>query len=209
MTTARDIVVSAMARLRTFGFGDDPPAEEAARVLERLNGMIAGMKSVGIDLHMDTLVLADTFRFFVPPHELTSETIDALVSQGTWDASANSPSLATGDGTDGYYYRVSTAGATELDDVTSWSVDDYAVYDGVQEVWLKAQRHEKHHQGIIALLAMECLDDFGKNATPSLILAAKRGWQGLQGDFFRPPADSFDAGVVRTTSRRTYGGWMN
>lgn len=209
MTTARDIVTSALARLRTFGFGDDPPAEEAARALDRLNQMIAGMKSVGIDLQMSTLALSDTFRFFVPPSALSAETIEALASQGTWNASTNSPTLATGTGTDGYYYRVSTAGSTTLDDVTSWSVDDYAVFDGVQEVWLKAQRHEKHHQGIIALLAMEISDDFSKTPSPSLVMAAKRGWQGLQGDYFRPPTDSFDVGVIATTSRRAYGGWLN
>lgn len=209
MTTARDIVTSALGRLRTFGFGDTPPAEEAARALDRLNGMIAAMKGTGVDLHMATLELGDTFRFFVPPKELTCETIEALESQGDWNASTNTPALADGTGTDGQFYRVSVAGSTELDEITSWLADDYVVYDGVQEVWLKAQRHEKHHQGIIALLAVELTDDFSKSAGPALVMASKRGWQALMGDYFKPPADTFDPSVVRTTSRRHYGGWLN
>lgn len=52
----------------------------------------------------------------------------ALFPQANWNAAANSPALASGVGTEGYVYRVATAGNTTLDGVTAWSVDDLAVF---------------------------------------------------------------------------------
>ena len=48
--------------------------------------------------------------------------------QGTWNASTNTPTLASGVGTQGHYYIVSVAGTTNLDGVTDWQVGDWAVY---------------------------------------------------------------------------------
>lgn len=55
--------------------------------------------------------------------------------QGTWNASTNTPTLASGVGTKGYYYVVSVAGSTNLDGITSWAVGDWAVYNGT--AWQK------------------------------------------------------------------------
>lgn len=55
----------------------------------------------------------------------------ALDYQGTWDANANSPALASGVGTKGHYYVVSVAGTTNLDGNNSWQVGDWAVFNGV------------------------------------------------------------------------------
>jgi hypothetical protein len=55
--------------------------------------------------------------------------------QGSWDADANSPTLANGTGTTGHYYTVDTAGAVDFGDGSqSFAVGDYAAYDG--ESWL-------------------------------------------------------------------------
>lgn len=60
--------------------------------------------------------------------------INALVGgvtyQGAWNASTNSPSLATGVGTKGYYYVVSVAGSTNLDGITDWKLGDWAIFNG-------------------------------------------------------------------------------
>ena len=56
--------------------------------------------------------------------------------QGTWNASTNTPSLASGVGTQGHYYIVSVAGTTNLDGVTDWQVGDWAVYSSTS-VWQK------------------------------------------------------------------------
>jgi hypothetical protein len=50
--------------------------------------------------------------------------------QGVWNASTNTPTLASGVGTQGYYYIVNVAGTTNLDGITDWNVGDWAIFDG-------------------------------------------------------------------------------
>lgn len=61
--------------------------------------------------------------------------IGALNYKGTWNASANSPTLASGVGTKGDYYYVNVAGTTNLDGITDWQVGDFAVFNG--SAWQK------------------------------------------------------------------------
>jgi hypothetical protein len=63
--------------------------------------------------------------------------IGALNYKGTWNASTNSPALASGVGTKGDYYVVSVAGSTNLDGETLWGVGDWAVFNG--SVWQKVE----------------------------------------------------------------------
>jgi hypothetical protein len=63
--------------------------------------------------------------------------IGALNYKGTWNASTNSPALASGVGTKGDYYVVSVAGSTNLDGETLWGVGDWAVYNGA--AWQKVE----------------------------------------------------------------------
>ena len=58
-----------------------------------------------------------------------------LAYQGTWNASTNSPTLASSTGTNGYYYVVSTAGTTNLDGITDWGLGDWVIYNGT--AWQK------------------------------------------------------------------------
>ena len=55
--------------------------------------------------------------------------------QGTWNASTNSPTLTSSTGTKGYYYVVSVAGSTNLNGISDWQVNDWAVFNG--SVWQK------------------------------------------------------------------------
>lgn len=59
----------------------------------------------------------------------------AMTYQGAWNASTNTPTLASGVGTKGYYYVVSVAGTTSIDGVALWSVGDVIVFNGT--VWEK------------------------------------------------------------------------
>ena len=61
--------------------------------------------------------------------------IGALVYKGTWNASTNTPTLASGVGNKGDYYYVSVAGNTNLDGITDWQVGDLAVFSGT--AWQK------------------------------------------------------------------------
>lgn len=61
--------------------------------------------------------------------------IGALVYKGTWNASTNTPTLASGVGNKGDYYVVSVAGTTNLDGITDWQVNDIALFNGT--AWQK------------------------------------------------------------------------
>ena len=61
----------------------------------------------------------------VPPVAL-----GAVVYQGTWNASTNTPALADGVGTKGYYYKVSVAGTAAIDGNSQWNVGDTIIFDG-------------------------------------------------------------------------------
>jgi hypothetical protein len=72
--------------------------------------------------------------------QITSATTNPLNSpayQGTWNASTNSPTLASGVGTNNNYYVVSTAGTTTLNGISLWSVGDWAIFNGSTSAWEK------------------------------------------------------------------------
>lgn len=54
----------------------------------------------------------------------------AMIYQGAWNASTNSPALVSATGTKGYFYKVSVAGATNLDGITDWKIGDMVAYNG-------------------------------------------------------------------------------
>lgn len=56
--------------------------------------------------------------------------IGALNYKGTWNASTNTPALASGVGTKGDYYVVSVAGSTTLDGISTWGVGDWVAFNG-------------------------------------------------------------------------------
>lgn len=64
----------------------------------------------------------------------------SLNYQGTWNASTNTPTLASGVGVKGYYYVVSTAGTTNLDGITDWQIGDWAVFNGT--AWQKVDNSD-------------------------------------------------------------------
>lgn len=63
--------------------------------------------------------------------------IGALNYKGTWNASTNSPALASGVGTKGDYYVVSVTGATSLDGISNWGIGDWATFNG--SVWQRVE----------------------------------------------------------------------
>lgn len=66
----------------------------------------------------------------VPTSQLPASVVGSLSYQGTWDASTNTPHLASGVGTSGFYYKVSVAGSTMLDGINVWNIGDTPVYSG-------------------------------------------------------------------------------
>lgn len=79
----------------------------------------------------------------VPSAQLPASVVGALEYQGTWDANANAPAIATGSASatnKGWYYRVSVAGATVVDGNGGWHVGDWIVSNGA--TWDKIDNYE-------------------------------------------------------------------
>jgi hypothetical protein len=62
--------------------------------------------------------------------QIPASLLGALQYQGTWNATTNSPTLQSGVGTKGWYYKVSVAGAVSVDGQNYWQVGDLIVFDG-------------------------------------------------------------------------------
>ena len=61
---------------------------------------------------------------------INGETITGLDYNGAWDADSNSPDLTALTPQAGAFWIVSVAGTTDLGGITSWTVGDWAIYDG-------------------------------------------------------------------------------
>lgn len=62
--------------------------------------------------------------------QIPASLVGAAVYQGTWNASTNTPMLASGVGTKGNYYKVSVAGTTAIDGNAQWNIGDTIIFDG-------------------------------------------------------------------------------
>lgn len=71
----------------------------------------------------------------VPLSQIPGSIVGGLTFKGNWNATTNTPALASGVGTQGWMYRVSVAGATNLDGITDWQAGDYAAFNGT--AWVK------------------------------------------------------------------------
>ena len=68
---------------------------------------------------------------------INGEVFSGLDFQGSWNASTNTPALASGTGTKGEFYIVSVAGTTSLDGITNWGIGDWALFNGT--VWQRIE----------------------------------------------------------------------
>lgn len=195
-----------MRRIRLVDALQSAPAADSAYVLGRLNDMMHGWTFDGCPIEHSDLVLTDVFYFFVPPPTLADDVLADLAYQGTWDASANSPTLATGTGTTGYWYRVATAGSTTIDGNSSWAVNDALVFGDDTNTWRKSAStlNRRYEGGVIDMLAERIAPDFGVDVPGYVARGARDGWSAIQGAFVRPPDARFDLMLGRIASRRFY-----
>ena len=90
----------------------------------------------------------------IPLTQIPDSIRTSLQFQGMWNASSNTPTLASGIGTQGHFYIVSTPGGTDLDGETDWDTGDWAIFDGT--TWSKVDNSERVTQvngqtGIVTL----------------------------------------------------------
>lgn len=81
-------------------------------------GVASGVASLGADGKVPTAQLPDV-------------AIGGLSYQGTWNASTNTPTIPTATSSNkGFYYKVATAGATNVSGITDWQIGDWIVSNG-------------------------------------------------------------------------------
>ena len=61
---------------------------------------------------------------------LATSVSGSLNYKGVWNASTNTPTLVSGTGTKGWYYKVSVAGSTSIDGISQWNQGDVIAYNG-------------------------------------------------------------------------------
>ena len=66
----------------------------------------------------------------VPLSQLPNYVVGAMHFTGLWNASTNTPTLVSGVGTLGQYYKVSVAGTTNINGTNHWDVSDLIVFNG-------------------------------------------------------------------------------
>jgi hypothetical protein len=71
--------------------------------------------------------------------QIPSSLLTGSEFQGLWNASTNSPPIASGVGTTGDYWFVSVAGTTNIDGNASWSINDQVIFDGAKWDRIPAQ----------------------------------------------------------------------
>jgi hypothetical protein len=96
-----------------------------------VNSAVTGKVLTGLNVTGGTVTATDSILdAFGKVQNQINGLIGGSQYQGTWNASTNTPALASGVGTKGYYYIVSVAGSTNLDGITDWNLGDWAIYDG-------------------------------------------------------------------------------
>lgn len=151
----------------------------------------------------------------VPLANLPAAVAGAMTYIGTWNATTNTPTLASGVGTKGYYYKVATAGTTSLDGHAVWSVDDVAVFNGT--AWDIIQGGITSAEMMTALgftLSGTAAQTYTFPTTTATLARADAGqtFTGVQGmtspdiaTSITTPSASFDAFNVTATTVNAFG----
>lgn len=212
MSTVRTVITRALKRAGVVAHGREMSSKEASEALAVFNDMLYGLEREGIDLYLKEyrtaeFELSDDFHLFIPPDYTWLESLDKADYQGTWDASANSPSLSSGSGTDGYFYKISTAGSTTIDGEDNWQAGRFALFgrfDSFSQnltglVWRQTEDTRAFEGGFSAMLALRLADEFGYDPSP-LVRSDARHTRAALFNKCSPPRrkDLYDRGIVYT-----------
>jgi len=119
-------VYDAIADVLYIGKGDDGAGNST--VISAVGGGGAFVKTGQVGAASGVASLDATGK--LPTAQLPASVTGAMVYQGTWNASANTPTLISGSGSKGAFYKVSVAGSTSVDGNAAWNIGDIIAFDG-------------------------------------------------------------------------------
>lgn len=123
---AGEPVYDAVADILYIGKGDDGAGNATA--IAPIAGSGAYVKTAQMGAASGVASLDATGK--LPAAQLPASIVGAMVYQGTWNASTNTPALASGTGGKGAFYKVSVAGSTAIDGNSVWNIGDIIAFDG-------------------------------------------------------------------------------
>lgn len=130
------------ARLNGLGSPTLPGVDAALKAIYRDGIQIfpAGNATVETEFRRQFEARADVLDLALRIYENALNTEIGLATgtleyEGLWDASTNTPPLASGVGTKAHYRVVSVKGTTNLDGINDWNIGDWAIFNGT--TWQK------------------------------------------------------------------------
>jgi hypothetical protein len=129
------------------------------------NTAVIGKVLTGLNVTGGTVISTDSIlAAFGKVQNQINGLVGGSIFQGTWDASTNTPALASSVGTNGYYYIVSVDGSTNLNGITDWKVGDWAIFAGT--TWQKVDNTDSvasvnGYTGTVSLVTGDVLEGAG------------------------------------------------
>lgn len=114
------------ANILYIGGGDDGSGNSTSIKTVAGTGAFVPFGSVGAANGVAALDASGKVLVSALPAAITG----ALSYQGVWNAGTNTPTLTSGAGTKGFFYKVSVAGSSTLDGTSNWNVGDQLHFDG-------------------------------------------------------------------------------
>ena len=111
--------------------GEATAVGPGAAVVTLSTPAVTGKLLTGVNITGGTVVDTDSIlTAFGKLQNQINGLVGGSVYKGVWNASTNTPTLASGVGTTGWYYIVNVPGSTNLDGITDWNLGDWAIFDG-------------------------------------------------------------------------------
>ena len=129
------------------------------------NTAVIGKVLTGLNVTGGTVISTDTIlAAFGKVQNQVNGLVGGSIFQGTWDASTNTPALASSVGTNGHYYIVSVDGSTNLNGITDWQIGDWAIFAGT--TWQKVDNTDSvasvnGYTGTVSLVTGDVLEGAG------------------------------------------------
>ena len=155
--------------------GDSDDVPEGATNLYFLESRVLATLLAGISISGGSITAADSvLGAFGKLQNQINSLVGGVLYKGTWNANTNSPALASGVGTKGWYYVVSVPGSTNLDGITDWKLGDWAIFNGT--AWEKVDNTDavisvNGQTGVVVLTTTDIAEGSNLYFTNASVLA--------------------------------------